>query len=73
MKNKENDLFKKFEDEKINKNSLTLIEGGANGPGSDSTGDTDCTDRMGGDCTDIHTDGIFDTDPTDSRDDTCRL
>jgi hypothetical protein len=72
MKNKGNDLFKKFEDEKINKNSLTLIEGGANGPGSDSTGDTDCTTREGGDCTDIYTDGIFDTDPTNATDDTCR-
>ncbi len=72
MKNKKSNLFKKFEDAQLSKNAKALIEGGA-GPGSNSTGDTDCTNRggSGADCGDIYTDAIFDTDPTKADDDTC--
>ena len=50
-----------------------FIEGGLAGPGSSSTGDTDCTTSHGSDCGDVYTDGVFDTDPTGSGDDGCRV
>ena len=74
MKNTKSNLFKKFADAELNKNATALIEGGA-GPGSSSTGDTDCTNRggSGADCGDSTTDAIFDTDPTSASDDTCTI
>ena len=74
MEKMDSNLFKKFADAELNNNATALIEGGA-GPGSSSTGDTDCTNRggSGADCGDITTDAIFDTDPTSTNDDTCRI
>ena len=73
MKKVKNNLFRKFNDSVLTQESLMFIEGGVGGPGSSSTGDTDCTSRggSGSDCGDISTDGSYDSDPTGSDSDGC--
>lgn len=63
MKKTSNHLFKKFEDEVLVKNALSIVKGGAQSLGSNKTGDHDDSHRNGqnSDCTDNDTDGIFDT------------
>lgn len=75
MKNLKSNLFEKFKDSALVNESLSLVEGGLAGPGSDSTGDTDCTNRAGSgaDCGDGSTDAVFDSDPTNAGDDGCRV
>ncbi|WP_139134241.1 hypothetical protein [Crocinitomix algicola] len=70
MKSLKSDLFKKFEDSNLTKESLQIVEGGG-GPGSNSTGDHDCTSSQGSDCGDLETDAIFDTDQTLKGQDGC--
>lgn len=72
MEKIENKLFKKFIDSTLSEDSLSFIQGGLAEPGSESTGDSECTSRgKARDCTDPTTDGIYDTDYTDSQGDGC--
>jgi hypothetical protein len=75
MKNIKSKLFEKFDDSVLADKAMILIDAGLAGPGSDSTGDHDCTNRpgWGADCGDSETSAVYDADPTSSGDDSCKV
>ena len=69
MKNLKNELFKKFQVDKLSKDASNLITGG--GPGDSESGHTDCTNTYGPDCGDVLTDFLTDTIETQVESDSC--
>ena len=72
MKKISSNLFKKLKDSEISSNTSVIIGGDSN-PGSNKTGDMECTNVRGvADCTDQYTDYILDTTQTAPSEDGCQ-